>query len=285
MRERRIGRVTSKDGTPIAYERAGSGPPLVLVGGGLDDGSENAPLVPLLARHFTVCNYARRGRGGSGDTPPYGVPREIEDLDALIAEGGGPAHLFGVSSGGALALEAALAGSAVDRLVVYEVPYPVGAGSTQRWRDYVDGLTALLAAGRSDAAVELFMRLAGASEADVAAARSTPFWPGLEAVAHTLAYDAACLGPDGPPARLARIDRPTLVVTGGLDDPRTGGLQPGYFDDAADAIARRVPRAERRVLAGQTHVPDPEAVTEMLERFLLVGSPRPVPAGIGEEGS
>src|SRR3712207_5067507 len=117
---------TSRDGTRIAYERAGSGPPLVLVGGGLDDGSENAPLVPLLARHFTVCNYARRGRGGSGDTPPYELRREIEDLDAIISELGGQAHVYAVSSGGALALEAAAAGSAIDELVVYEVPYPVG---------------------------------------------------------------------------------------------------------------------------------------------------------------
>lgn len=102
-----MGHVTSKDGTSIAYERAGRGPAIVLVGGGLDDGSENAPLASALAERFTVYNYARRGRGGSGDTPPYAVSREIEDLDALIAEAGGMAHVYGVSTGGALALEAA----------------------------------------------------------------------------------------------------------------------------------------------------------------------------------
>lgn len=114
--------VTSKDGTSIAYQRAGTGPAVILVGGGLDDGSENAALVPELARHFTVVNYARRGRGDSGDTQPYAVEREIEDIDALISEAGGSAHLFGASSGGALALEAAAAGLAIDRIAVYEVP-------------------------------------------------------------------------------------------------------------------------------------------------------------------
>jgi pimeloyl-ACP methyl ester carboxylesterase len=93
--------VMSRDGTSIAFERAGAGPALVLVGGSLDDGSENAPLAAELARTFTVVNYARRGRGASGDTPPYAVDREIEDLSALVADAGGRAHVVGVSSGGA----------------------------------------------------------------------------------------------------------------------------------------------------------------------------------------
>ena len=116
-------RVTSKDGTSIAYHRQGGGPAVILVGGGLDDGSENAPLVPELASQFTVVNYARRGRGASTDTQPYAVAREIEDVQALIAAVGGRAHVYGASSGGALALEAAAAGLDTDRLVIYEVPY------------------------------------------------------------------------------------------------------------------------------------------------------------------
>jgi pimeloyl-ACP methyl ester carboxylesterase len=115
--------VTSKDGTSIAYEHDGRGPAVILVGGPIDDGSENAPLIPELAERFTVNNYARRGRGESGDTPPYAVEREIEDLQALITEHGGAAHVFGASSGSGLALEAAAAGVAIDRLAVYEVPY------------------------------------------------------------------------------------------------------------------------------------------------------------------
>ena len=137
--------MTSADGTQIAYQREGSGPAVVLVGGGLDDGSENAVLMPALASEFTVYNYARRGRGGSGDTRPYAVQRELEDLAALLDAAGGKAHVFGASSGGALALEAAAAGLPINRLVVYDVPYSVagtrsnGGGSiapssTRRWR-------------------------------------------------------------------------------------------------------------------------------------------------------
>src|SRR5918995_5747489 len=140
-----MGRVTSNDGTSIAYDRRGTGPAVILVGGGLDDGSENAPLVPELAEHFTVYNYARRGRGDSGDTLPYAVEREIEDIEALITEAGGSAHLYGVSSGGALVLEAAAAGTAVDKLAVYEVPYNMADDWPQRWRQYVEKLEAVLA--------------------------------------------------------------------------------------------------------------------------------------------
>ena len=117
--------VTSADGTRIAYEALGQGPPLVLVGGGLDDGAENVPLQHELAARFTVINYARRGRGDSGDTQPYAAAREIEDLQALIDVAGGRAHVLGVSTGGALALQAAAAGASIDRLAVYEVPYYV----------------------------------------------------------------------------------------------------------------------------------------------------------------
>jgi hypothetical protein len=116
-------RVISKDGTSIAYEAVGTGPAVVLVGGGLDDGSENAPLAGELARSFTVYNYARRGRGDSGDTPPYSVEREIEDIEALLVAAGGTAHLYGVSTGGALVLEAPAASVRADKLAVYEVPY------------------------------------------------------------------------------------------------------------------------------------------------------------------
>lgn len=262
--------VTSKDGTSIAYDRQGSGPAVILVGGGLDDGSENAPLAPELAGQFTVYNYARRGRGDSGDTLPYAVAREIEDIEALIAEAGESAQLYGVSSGGALVLEAAAAGVAVDKLAVYEVPYGL-AGDPQRWREYVEQLEALLAEGRRGAALELFMRTAGSSEDDVAGARDHPVWPGLEALAHTLAYDAACLGNgQAPTARLAKITRPTLAVTGGLSpDAQQGmrGLPPDIFERAADAIVAGVPHAERHILGGQGHVADPKAVAPVLARF------------------
>jgi pimeloyl-ACP methyl ester carboxylesterase len=268
-------RVTSKDGTPIAYHRQGGGPAVILVGGGLDDGAENAPLVPELAGRFTVYNYARRGRGDSGDTLPYALERELEDLDALIAQAGGKAHLYGVSSGGALVLEAAAAGLAVDRLGVYEVPYMMADDMVRRAREFVERLGPVLAEGRRGEALELFMRFAGSSGEDIAGARSSRFWPGLEAIAHTLAYDAACMGDYRPPtARLARITQPTLMVTGGLSPDAQvgmGGLPPDLFDRAADAIAASVPKAERLTLGGQGHVADPKVVARVLERFFGAG--------------
>lgn len=210
-----MAQVRSNDGTMIAYDRSGTGPAVVLVGGGLDDGSENAAIAAELAGHFTVYNYARRGRGGSGDTAPYAVAREIEDIQALIAAAGGSAHVFGASSGGALALEAAAAGSAIDRIAVYEVPYMSDATMAKHWSTYVDHLTVALAEGRHWDAVALFMRLAGSSDQDVAAARDSPFGPGLGVLAPTLAYDAACLGDGLPPTtRLAHVTQPTLVATG-----------------------------------------------------------------------
>jgi pimeloyl-ACP methyl ester carboxylesterase len=187
------------------------------------------------------------------------VELEIEDLEALIAEAGGSAHLYGVSSGGALVLEAAAAGIGADRLATYEVPYSVADDASQRWREYLERLGPALAAGRRGEAVELFMRVAGSSEETIVSARSSPMWPGLEAVAHTLAYDAACLGDGQPPtARLATITRPTLVATGGGDD---------FFEQAADAIAQSIPQAERRTIEGQTHVADPKALARLLGRF------------------
>ena len=262
--------VTSKDGTTIAYDRLGHGPTIVLVGGGLDDGSENAPLAAALADRFTVVNYARRGRAGSSDTLPYRVDREIEDLDALINAAGGSAHLYGVSSGGALVLEAAMARpSSVDAIAVYEVPYPTSDTAQETWTAYLDQLEAALGRGDRGTAIEHFMRLAGAPEDDIAAARSAPVWPALEALAPTLAYDAACLG-DGPPPRerLSALTNPALVITGSGRDPHTAQLLPGYFDDAADAVAAAVPGARRMKLEAQGHVVDHDVMAPVLADFL-----------------
>jgi pimeloyl-ACP methyl ester carboxylesterase len=251
-------RVTSKDGTPIAYDRLGSGPVVILVGGGLDDGSENAPLAAELAARFTVFNYARRGRAHSGDTQPYAVERELEDLEALIAAAGGSAHLYGVSSGAMFALEAAAAGLSIGRVGVYDVPYDTAPGAAERMQEYRERLRAALAEGRRGDAVELFMRLAGSSDDDIAGARSSPYWPGLETLAPTLAYDAALYGPP-PVDRLETITQPTLVVTGETAD---------FFERAADAVAAALPNAERVVLKGQGHVAGPRAVVEVLGPFL-----------------
>ena len=249
--------VTSEDGTPIAYERKGSGAAVILVGGGLDDGAENAPLAAELASDFVTYNYARRGRGGSGDTAPYAVECEIEDLAALIAEAGGCAHVYGASSGAMFALEAALAGLAIDRLAVYDVPYDTSEGAAERFDEYREGLHAALGEGRRGDAVELFMRLAGSADEQVAAARSSPHWPGLEALAHTLAYDGALYGPP-PVTRLTTLAQSTLVASGGAS---------GFFEASADVVAASIPKAERTTLAGQGHVVDPGTMAAVLRRF------------------
>lgn len=252
-------RVTSKDGTPIAYHRQGSGPAVILATGALDDGAENASLATELAAHFTTYNYNRRGRGDSGDTLPYALEREIEDLDALIRAAGGSAHLYGVSSGGGLVLEAAAAGLPVDKVAVYEVPYMVTDDTRKAAQDYVNDLTAALSEGRRGDALELFMRLAGSPDEQIEGAKNSQYWPGLLTLAHTLAYDAACSRNYQPPAEfLAGIRRPTLVATGGTVD---------YFEDAADFIVANLPPAERLVLEGQGHVVDAKTFAPVLERF------------------
>lgn len=235
-------RVTSRDGTEIAYSREGDGPPVVLVGGSLDDGRESGPLATALSRDFAVTNYARRGREPSGDTLPYAVEREIEDLAALIDA---PAAVVGVSTGGALALRAAAAGLPITRLALYEMPYDVPG-----WPAYVEELDALLAAGRRGDALAHFMRLAGSSEEAIEGARRWDGWPTLEALAHTLAYDAALLS--GP---MPLVEHPVLVLTGGSDP---------FFEQAADALADRLPNATRTVLHGQGHVADPAAFAAVL---------------------
>lgn len=263
-------KVTSQDGTEIAYDKQGQGPAVILVGGGLDDGTELAPLVPeLAAKQFTVFNYARRGRGKSGDTQPYAVEREVEDIEALIAEAGGLASLYGVSSGGALALEAVAAGlSGVDKVGVYEVPYNIAEDWPGKWRKYKEDIQTAFAAGRRDEVIEAFMRLTGSSNEEIEGLKSSPYWEPMISLVHTLLYDADCLGNGQPPvSRFARITQPTLVATG------TDARQPGAavwvlaLDDAADAIAASIPNAKRQVLEGQSHVADPKAVALVLERF------------------
>ncbi|MEU3270553.1 alpha/beta hydrolase [Saccharomonospora sp. NPDC006951] len=261
---------TSHDGTRISYDILGrEGPVLVLVGGGLDDGSENVPLGEWLATRFTVVNYSRRGRNGSGDTAPYAVQREIEDLAAVIeATGNGAAHLFGASSGGALALEATAAGLPVDRIAVHEVPYQLTDDMIAAWRDYTRELADALDAGEKAGALRLFMRLAGAPDEQIAAAESTPMWPGLLALAPTLRYDAACIG-DGPPPkdRLAGVTRPVLLTTGAEGDAHTAGLPGDYFSIAADATAACLRDGRRATIPATGHVADPAQLGPVLTAF------------------
>jgi hypothetical protein len=264
--------VQSQDGTTIAYRQGGDGAPVVLVGGALDDGSENASLIPVLAHSFTVASYARRGRGDSGDTQPYSLQREIEDLAAVVDAFGGHAHAFGSSSGGALLLEAAAAGLPLDRIVVWEVPYAVGGVAVAGWREYRAGLRDALAREDRDGALELFMRLAGSPQEMLEQVKESEHWPTMRELAPTLAYDAACLGDGPPPAdRLGTILQPTLVITGPGGEEGMQELAGDFMTNAADALVAAMPAAERRRLAAGGHMVDPAILGPVLATWFAPG--------------
>ncbi len=200
--------VTSKDGTMIAFDRLGQGPPVVLVSGGSVDRTSNAPLAQALAPHFTVLNYDRRGRGPSGDTQPYAIEREIEDIEAVIGAAGGDAGLYGSSSGAVLAMLAAEAGLAIAELAMWEPPF-VPEGVPRPPEDQVEQYETMVGEGRPGDAVEYFMaKVVGLPPQFVAEARSQPWWKATEALAPTLAYDARIMGDYRiPVARAAQGDR------------------------------------------------------------------------------
>ena len=256
--------VRSQDGTAIAYTRSGSGPALILIDGALCSRAfgPSPKLAPLLARHFTVYAYDRRGRGQSGDTHPYSPAREVEDIAALLEEAGGSALLLGLSSGGALALEAAAAGLPVEKAVAYEPPYVDDAGQ-RGGAAHAGELKRLLASGNRGGAVKYFMKdMVGAPAPMVVMMRLMPWiWSKLEAVAHTLPYDAAVMSEFRiPRARFASIGVPVLVMNGSKTDPR--------LKDAARAIAEIIPGAQHRELTGQTHNVKPDVLTPAVVEFL-----------------
>jgi len=253
--------VTSADGTSIAFDRLGEGPPVIMVVGAFNTRAATGPLASALSDGFTVLNYDRRGRGESGDTPPYSVQREIEDLAALIAEAAGSAAVFGYSSGATLALKAA-ASLAISKLALYEPPFIVDASRPTLPADLPDRLAGLVAAGRRGDAVELYQREAiGLPEEVVAGMRQAPFRPGLEAIAHTLAYDATVVGDMTLPTELiASMPTPTLVIA--------GENSPQLLRNAARAVADALPNGQLRTLAGQSHDISPEATAPALEEFL-----------------
>jgi pimeloyl-ACP methyl ester carboxylesterase len=262
-----LAEVTSRDGTSIVYDEQGAGPALIIVDGALATrtSGSNAGLASLLAPHLRVYTYDRRGRGDSGDTMPYAVEREIEDLAAVIEAAGGTAALYGHSSGASLALEAAVAlgGSRVRRLAMYEPPYDDDPVAREKWPRYTGRLTEALAEGRRGDAVALFMTYIGMPAEGIDGMRRAPFWRGLEAIAPTLAYDhTALLGEDGsvPVDRAARVPVPALVMYG------TGGL--AFMSETARTLAKVMPGATLRVIEGQTHQVAPEAVAPILTDFL-----------------
>lgn len=257
-------KILSKDGTPLAFDQSGTGPAVLLVGGAfqhraIDSGT--ARLAALLAPHFTVLHYDRRGRGDSGDTLPYAIEREIEDIDALLQEVGGSAYLFGMSSGAVLALRAAAAGLAIKKLALYEPPFNAGSDEDRHMSaNYTRQLTALLTEGRRGDAAAFAMQYFGTPVEMVAGMRQAPVWPLFEAVAPTLAYDNAIMGDGSVPAELlASVTTPTLVMD--------GAASPTFMHKAAESAAHYLPNARHRRLPEQTHNVDPEVLAPVLAEF------------------
>ena len=237
----------SKDGTTIAFDRSGEGPPVVLIGGALDDRVAAFELSAALAPRHTVIAFDRRGRGDSENTPPYSVDREVEDIEAVIVAAGGRAHVFGHSSGAVLALETARAlPERVTSLALYEPPFIVDDSRPPLPTDHVTRLERLVSAGRRGDAVEYFLSTGPRVPPEVVAGmRGGPFWPSLESVAHTLAYDGTIMGdtmggsPD-PLRRWASVKAPTLVMD--------GGASPGWQRNAVRTLVAVLPGARRRTL-------------------------------------
>jgi pimeloyl-ACP methyl ester carboxylesterase len=261
-------RRASADGTTIAFSRAGHGPPLILVDGALchRGAGPNRALAQRLSRDFTVLTYDRRGRGESGDTAPYAVEREIEDIAALVETVGGPVSLYGISSGGLLALEAATRlADAVARLVVYEIPFVVDESRPPVPHEVAEQLDELLAAGRRGAAVKLFMRdVARLPSWLVGAMPAFPGWRSNKAVAHTLVYDIAIMGDTQrgeplPAGRWSSAGVPALVLC--------GGRSPAWVRNAAAQLAEMLPAAQHRTLDGQTHYAKADALAPVLTEF------------------
>jgi pimeloyl-ACP methyl ester carboxylesterase len=261
-----MGTVQSRDGTEMAFESSGRGPALVLVDGALcyRGSSPNTALAEALADRFTVYTYDRRGRGESGDTSPYVVEREVEDLDAVIKQAGGSAYLYGISSGAALALEAANRGLGVEKLALYEAPFIVDDSRPPVPGDIVAQLDELIAAGRRGDAVRLFMRQVGVPRFVIALMRFMPAWSKLKAVAHTLPYDMTIVsdhqaGEPLPAERWSYVTAPTLVIA--------GGKSPAWMQNAMDSLAQVLPKAERRTLEGQTHMVKASALAPLIADF------------------
>lgn len=258
-------KTSSADGTEIAFERVGEGPPLIIVGGAWNDRRSPADLAELLAPSFSVYTYDRRGRGDSGDTSPYAPEREVEDLEAVIEAAGGSAYLYGHSSGAELARQATARGISVTRLAMYEPPYIVDGSRPPRPSGYIEHLEDLARQGKGREIFEYFMtRAVGIPEEMVKPMLDSPMVEQLTRIAHTVSYDGHIMGTtqEGTPLPVEWRDSvtvPTLVMVG--DD------SPEWMQKGCQALVRVLPDVSYRTLAGQDHAVAPEAVAPVLEEF------------------
>jgi pimeloyl-ACP methyl ester carboxylesterase len=254
--------VTSADGTEIVFDKTGTGPPVILLSGGPGDRSGERPLAEVLRPFLTVFTYDRRGRGQSGDTKPYSVEREYEDLAAVIAEAGGSAGVYGSSGMGMIGLEAVAHGVPVRKLAMWEPPYIVEGARPPVPADWGDRVAALIAQGRPADAIEYWLvEIVGVPVEYVGSMRGTPFWAGMAASAHALVYDAAILRDFSIPAeRAASVSVPTLVMDGG--EAALPWIRQGVQD-----VLKLLPGGRHQVLEGQAHDVPPEIIAPVLIKF------------------
>lgn len=253
-------KIESADGTTIAFDQSGQGAPLVLVSGAACDRGVDAALADALAQHFTVLNYDRRGRGDSTDTLPYTVAKEVDDLRALLDAAGGSATVLGLSSGAALAAEAAASKAPIDHLVLWEPPFVLDADGPRRATEYADRLNELLAADRRDDAMAHFMTMVGMPAEAIAGMRQSPYWQAGLSLAPTLAYDAAIMGDNTVPVRrFGQITVPTLVLA--------GSRSPEFLRHGAARAAAAIPAARSEILDGQDHNVAGEAIAPVVAEF------------------
>ncbi|GGS57768.1 MULTISPECIES: alpha/beta fold hydrolase [Actinokineospora] len=262
--------VTSKDGTAIAYEKVGQGPPVVLVDGAFVYRSDIDPWTPQFAAKLgethTVYTFERRGRGKSGDTQPYAIQREIEDIAAVIEEAGGSAYVIGFSSGAVLSLDAAAAGLPIKKLAVYEPPFIVDDTHPPRPADYVTAARALVAEGRKTDAVKYALtKTVFLPEEMVEGMASQPFWPLMEAVGPTVPYDGEIMdglmsGNPLPTDRWASSTVPTLILHGGASEQ--------WMHNAAKELHKILPTAvDIQALPDQTHDVSPDVIAPVLSKY------------------
>ena len=254
----------SADGTVIAYDRTGDGPPLIVAVGAFCDRRSFVPPENLTSR-FTVYTYDRRGRGDSGDTQPYSPDREVEDLAAVVSAAvsgpGSAVYAFGHSSGGALVLRAAAQGVPLTAVASYEAPFVI-PGTREVVQDPADRIREMVAAGRRGDAVRYWMTSVVAAPPQVVTMmEGSPAWPALEALTHTLPYDIALTGDQGIPAWLAAIAMPVLVLG--------GGTSPDWFHRTVRETAAVIPGAELVMMEGYDHGVPPEVVAPVLTEFFL----------------
>ena len=262
-------KVISKDGTSIAFDRIGSGPALILVDGAMCyRGFGPMPaMAKRLASHFTVFHYDRRGRGDSGNHPDYAVSREIDDLDAIIQAAGGYAAVFGVSSGGAIALEAATRLNGITKLAIYEAPFIVDNTHPPLPPSFIAETKALVAANDRSGAIKKFMRLVGVPSVMLLAMPLLPLWKKMKAIAHTLANDLTIVEPYQQGRMLTRAPFASVTVPALI---MAGGKSPAYMQNGMRALADVLPNAQHATLPGQTHmVKDAVLAPELVTFFSL----------------